>query len=527
MTTALEPPRRLAAVSVLAMTIAGGVARGSTLISQILVGLFVSEREVGTYAVAVGITGLTCIFRGGGASLYLPSIRAHEFDSSAGRIFWWGLAFRVLCGILTFGAAFALPYLDLADPPPRLAETLQIFGVSQLVLAFSIVGRIRMAVQQRFTELARLDIATSLCRVAATAVLAWGGAGPLALVIPIALAPLVELVYFIANGTLGSISYRWTGGTLRQTAILMAMPLLASMLIALNSQLNFLVVKPMLVLASMGVYYFAYQLASQPALLIATPLTNVLATHFAAERGDRERESHAMVSISSGAVLFSSVLSCGMIALFPAADRLLWAGKWSEAVVPIVALAGSACWSTAVGIISPALAGLRRYRAMALFEALKGVGIFAGAALGALLVGLVHEGRLRVPESLMLDSTLVSISTGTTVAVMSIAQLAWLMRAHGASASSVAKVLVRGPAFSAIAAALAYAAATQSVHLVPESLTGGSIRTLAFFECLVVGSVYTLSAVCILRFAATGAVRDAVALLPRRPRSLAIRLLRL
>ncbi|MEY3141721.1 MAG: hypothetical protein RLY21_214 [Planctomycetota bacterium] len=527
MTTTLEPPRRIAAVSVIAMTIAGGVARSSTLLSQILVGLFVTEREVGTYAVAVGITGLTCVFRGGGASLYLPSIRRDEFDSSAGRIFWWGLAFRILCSILTFGAALALPHLDLADPPPRLAETLQIFAVSQLVLAFSIVGRIRMSVQQRFTELARLDIVTSLCRVAATAILAWGGAGPLALVIPIALAPLVELGYYILNGTLGSISYRWVGGTLRQTAVLMAMPAVASILIALNSQLNFLIVKPMLVLASMGVYYFAYQLASQPSLLIATPLTNVLATHFAAERGDPERESRAIVSIGGGAVLFSSLLSCGMIAVFPAADRLLWAGKWSEAVIPIVALGGSACWSTAVGIISPALAGLRRFRAMALFEALKGIGIFSGAALGALVVGLSHEGRIELPESLALDSTLVSISTGAMVSVMSIAQLMWLMRTHGAGATAVAKVLVQGPVLSAVAAVVAYTVATQSVQYLPAAISGGSVRTLAFAECVIGGTVYAVSALFILRFAAAGSLRDAVAVLPGRPRSLAERFLRL
>ena len=162
---------------------------------------------------------------------------------------------------------------------------LGVFAISQILFAFSIVGRIRMAVRQQFTDLARLDVANAVFRVSATAVLAWSGAGALALVIPIAMAPAVELVYFIANGTMRAINYRWPKGVLRETASIMLWPALVSVLISLNSQSNFLIVKPMLALASMGVFYFAYQIASQPLLAIASPLTNVLATYFAAERG--------------------------------------------------------------------------------------------------------------------------------------------------------------------------------------------------------------------------------------------------
>jgi O-antigen/teichoic acid export membrane protein len=527
MTTVSAMPRRLHAASVLAMTMAGGIARGSTLLSQVLVGLFLSEREVGTYAVAVGITGFTCLFRGGGASHYLPTIRADEYDTASGRIFWWGFWFRLFAAAMTLAAAFALPSLELADPPPRLAETLHIFALSQVLLAFSIVGRIRMAVHQRFTQLARLDVGLAVFRVTTTAVLAWGGAGPLALVIPIAMAPLIEIIYFLANGTLHSITYRWSGGTVRQTAAVMFWPAIVSILLSLDSQLNFLVVKPMLALASLGVYYFAYQLASQPVLFLAAPLTSVLATHFAAQRGDRKREALAMVSTASGAVLFASLVCCGMIALFPSAERLLWAGKWSAAQIPVLALAGAACWSTAVGILGPALGGLRRFRAMASFEALKGVGIFAGAALGAVLVSLEHEGRLPLPESLLLDSTLVSLATATAIALMSIAQLIWLLRAHGARVGTVVQVLTRGPALGALAALAAMTVAAGVADLLPEGMVEASPRRAALVECATAGVLYAGLALFIVRVAAVNATRDCIALLPERPQALARRTLRL
>ncbi|MDI9403037.1 MAG: hypothetical protein QM516_04110, partial [Limnohabitans sp.] len=109
MSSSPDTPRRIPALSVLAMTFAGGVARSSTLVSQVIVGNFLTEREVGTYAVAVGITGFTVMLRGGGASHYLPTISQTEFDTSAGRIFWWGFWFRMLAALATLAVAFALP----------------------------------------------------------------------------------------------------------------------------------------------------------------------------------------------------------------------------------------------------------------------------------------------------------------------------------------------------------------------------------------------------------------------------------
>lgn len=536
MTAASTSSRRIPALSVLAMTFAGGIARTSTLISQIIVGNFLTEREVGTYAVAVGITGFTVMLRGGGASHYLPTISQADFDTSAGRIFWWGFWFRMLAALATFAVAFALPQFGLDDPPPRLAETLQVFALSQVFLAFSVVGRIRMAVAQRFTALARLDIANACFRVGATAILAWMGAGPLALVIPIAMAPAIECIYYLFNGTLGSIQYRWSGGTVGETARLMAWPLVVSIILSLNSQSNFLIVKPMLALASMGVYYFAYQLASQPTMMLTGPLTNVLATHFANERGDKDRENQAVIHTTSGAVLFSSLLCCLLIAVFPSTERMLWGGKWADANMSIVALAGSGCWLTAVGLLSSALAGLQRYKAMASFEALKGLGIFAGAALGAILVHMLHRGELGLPEELfgnylqdatLANSTIVSVATGSCIALMSVAQLAWLLFAHQARAGTIVRTVLQGPMLGAAAAGGAMLGGTAVAAALLKVLPIGSVRGQALVECLITTALYAVVALAIVRVTSAGALRDAVLLLPSRPRALATRLLQL
>ncbi|MCE2883387.1 MAG: oligosaccharide flippase family protein [Planctomycetaceae bacterium] len=523
--TSSSTPGRLSAVAVLAMTLAGGVARSSTLVSQIIVGNFLTEQEVGTYAIAVGITGFSCMLRGGGVSHYLPTIRPEDYDASTGRVFWWGFWFRLLAAVATLAVALAIPQLDFKETPPRLAETLEVFALSQVLLAFSIVGRMKMAVDLQFPQLARLDVTIAIFRVVATAILAWAGTGPLALVIPIAMAPAVELLYYFINGTMSNVSYRWSGGTVKETAKILLWPAIVSVLLSLNSQLNFLVVKPMLALASMGVFYFAYQLANQPVLLMAGPLSSVLATHFARERGDPRRESLAVIHTTSGAVLFSSLICFLLIAVFPATERLLWGGKWAEANIAVIALTAAGCWATAVSMLGFALAGLQRFKAMAGFEALKGLGIFAGAALGALLASLQQRGDLELPKQLLRDSTLISVATGITVAAMSIGQLVWLLRANRARWLSTARAIAQGPLLGASAAVGAMLGGTVTAEILLEIAPGVSPRLMALVECAATGLSYALFAVAVVRLTSVGALRDAVALIPDRLRPTAQRLL--
>jgi hypothetical protein len=151
---------KLRAISIIAMTLAGLAARLSALISNIVVGYFLAPREIGTYAVAVGILGFTGIFRAGGTAHYLPTITPADYDRKSGRMFWWGASFLSFGAALTWITAAAIP--DLAargmSMPPRLAEALWLLGLRQLITAFSQMGRMRLAVNLQFPLLARLDV---------------------------------------------------------------------------------------------------------------------------------------------------------------------------------------------------------------------------------------------------------------------------------------------------------------------------------------------------------------------------------
>ena len=75
MTGANVLPRSKQTVAIVAMTLASVFARLSSLAGQVVVGFYLTEAQVGTYAIAVGVLGVTALMRGGGAALYLPTIK--------------------------------------------------------------------------------------------------------------------------------------------------------------------------------------------------------------------------------------------------------------------------------------------------------------------------------------------------------------------------------------------------------------------------------------------------------------------
>ena len=112
------PHRR--SIAVVLMTLAGLAGRASALLSNIIVGVFLTQQEIGTYAVAVGILGFTAMLRAGGSAHYLPTIRPEDYDREAGRIFWWGLLFLMLGAVATWAAAAAIPFMPNVHAPPML-----------------------------------------------------------------------------------------------------------------------------------------------------------------------------------------------------------------------------------------------------------------------------------------------------------------------------------------------------------------------------------------------------------------------
>ena len=523
------PHRRI--IPILATTGASAFSRLSALLSQIIAGVYLTEAQVGTFAAAIGLIGFTSIGRSGGAMLVFPTVTPEEYDRYAGRMFWWGSAFVTVAALLTISSAFVpgLPErvtggvlgstAELDSATRELRLLLLLLGVRQLLAPIAMLGRMKMTVFRRFKELAALDSANAILRTALTWFLAAEGAGALALGAAFASQVVIEAVFCGIAGRVRRSDFRWSGGSIRETLVMMRWPLVITALISLNTQSNFLIVRWAVPISVLGIYYFAFQLANQPTMFLTSSLQNVLAPLMADQRGDSSREREGFRRVFAGAMLFVPITTIATAAFFPSLEALIWEGKWAAANGALYFLCAGATYATAAGLLVGPLLGLRRFRSVALFEAAKAIGVIGGALLGCALV--------RESTSLGLDSyspsAIVGAATGAAMSVISVAQLAWIARVYRFGTDEVVRQLTFGPAV-----AILTAVAAQSIgHSTIESLQLGPGRLSSAVELATVSATYLVLVVLILRFTAESTVRETIEVLPAAVRTRLLSVLRL
>ena len=516
-------PRSKQTIAIVATTLASVFARLSSLASQVIVGIYLTEAQVGTYAIAIGVMGVTALMRGGGAALYLPTIKREDFEAKASRQFWWCFGFLSFSAVLTVGVISlipiahsselvqtALPGLARASDLPGLSATLWILAARQVIGGPLTVGRMRMSVELRFKELAKLDTVLALLRLALTWVAAASGMGVLALTLPHLAMGVVELLYYFIGDACKLSDLRWNGSGFRDLAAKMRWPLIAAIANSVSTQVNLLVLGLLIPATTLGVFYFAFQLASQPTVFLAAALQNVLAPFLARDRGNPILERMGMERIFAAGMLFVPSTTVATASFFPSLERLLWGGRWAAANSGIMFLCVGATYATIASILTGPLLGLRQFKAVAAFEAGKIVGTVGGAALGALLLWR----REALFPDWMSAETIVCASTGLMMTVASLGQLVWIMRKYGTGWNTLLRMLAFGPML-----AMLTAVAAQSIgHSLVTTLALPSGRSGAAVELGTVCFVYGVLIIMAIRFTAEGTLRDTVSVLPAKIR---------
>jgi O-antigen/teichoic acid export membrane protein len=501
------------------MTLASVFARLSSLVTQVVVGVYLTEAQVGTYAIAFGVLGVTALMRGGGAALYLPTIKPEDFEAKASRQFWWCTGFLTFSAVLTAAVIAlvpvvqgsewlhaALPSLARASDLPGLEATLWVMAARQIIGGPLTVGRMRMSVELRFKELAKLDTVLALLRLLLTWVIAASGLGALALALPHLAMGVVELLYYFVSDACKLSDLRWNGRGFGELAAKMKWPLIAAIATSVSTQVNLLVLGLLVPASTLGVFYFAFQLASQPTVFLAGALQSVLAPFLARDRGNPTLERLGMERIFNAGMLFVPVTTVATASFFPSLERLLWGGRWSAANSGIMFLCVGATYATIATILTGPLLGLRQFKAVAAFEAGKIVGTVGGAALGALLL---WRREALLPDWMGAE-TIVCASTGLMMTIASLGQLVWIMRKYGTAWNKLVRMLTFGPML-----AMLTAIAAQSVgHSLVTTLALPEGRFSAAVELAVVCGVYAALIVMAIRFTAEPTLRDTISVLP-------------
>jgi O-antigen/teichoic acid export membrane protein len=494
------------------------VARLSSLICQVIVGCYLSDVEIGAFALAVGITGLTGILRGGGDTQELLALKPESFDQQSGRLFWWGASFWWFGFFLTASVAVGVDRLSVYWPDlttPGLVVLLWALGFRQLMTPIAQIARLRLVMEFRFRDLSALDTSISIVKILLTFIAAQQGWGAFALAGPWLLQTLVEASICVPAARLSRVNFIWNGLSLRQMWQAMKWPFMIGIISSVNQQCGFLLAGLVAPLAIVGLFYFAYQLANAPRLLVVQSIQTVLGPLLAKARGDAVEERRVLIASLRGAFLFFPMMTGFTVAVFPEVDSLFWNGRWAGTSRAVEFLSVGVTFMGIAGILIGALTGLRSFKGIALYEAVRAAGIVVGIGLGGGLI--VLSEWFNVVQLSSID--LLSLGTGAGM-TLSAGWVSWrIAQRLGLSSSEILAIMSFGPA-----TAFLITLGAQSVAASVEASVFATPSTVSRITSLSIAStLYSLMSILAARFTAESTVRGVVEMIPAPFRSVAIR----
>lgn len=489
----------------------------STALSQVVAALYLSPSDFGVYAAGVGITTIGMAFRAGGTGNHVQTMTLAEFEVSAGRYFRYSMLFTVGGALLTGVLIWPLAdwYATSNDYPLRdLIVTTLVIGGSVIVFNLNVFPRARMIAELRLGEISLLDTITGAIKLFGTWWLAATGKGPLALAGAILIAQILECGWTWVRSGLRPAGLRADRGWLKPTFMEMRLPLVMGFMVTLNSQTDSLVGSVFLPATVLGYYYFASQLASQPATLVGNTLRAVFTATAAQVRGDTNKENASLRTIFNGAMVFLPLVTLSIPAVFDSFERAIWNGKWADSYFPVLILSTALVYPTALQLVAAPIAGLRNWKLAIRLDALRAAAKLVPAAVAGICI--IWFEASPVTSGIALAS-----AVGGASAIVASFELLRILSKADMPRTSIVYELYSTP----LAALLSAIAAAGLAHSVTEPLriTLGD-RLTAAVECLIAGSVYVVLALILLRFGYTGTLERLIGALPDFMRAPARRL---
>lgn len=382
-----SPPlslRNAAAQGTLWGALGAAVGKVAAFGAQIYLGWVLSKEDFAVYAVALACGMFVAGLVNGGTQRVLVQ-RGSEYDRYAFLVLQISALFNVLVLILLLAAA--IPAGRQTDAP-ELTTLLFVMGLATLLSTPGHVLTAKLLIDLRFKHVQLLAMASHFIRHGATVVFAALGFGALSFVLPMVLVAVADtwlawlavrrlpqarpFVWADARDILGASKWVMLGtaaGALIQNGDNLAVALFSDK-------------------ATLGVYFFGYQLTFSLAGLLGGSLLSVLVPTFVRMGSEVARQRRAFMTALNAMAVGATLLAFGLVIVVEPLIHGLWGGKWDEAAVVAQWLALSLPAVLAASL-ARALAEARGAWALTTKLAVaEGVGTILAAALGVLGGGL-------------------------------------------------------------------------------------------------------------------------------------------
>ncbi len=365
-------------------TLAVVLGRITGFAAQLILGWLLSERDFGTYAIAIGLSVIVLTLRSSGAQKLLIQ-RGSEYDQLAQPLARLSLAINVIALVVLLALApTAARYYDA----PGIVSLMWVIGVSLPLGVPAEIMRAKLSVDLRFGALAVLNVGSLILTQALTVLLALAGLGPLSFVLPMVVIALLE------SFVLWRLVGWWPQGRpldrplLRELGSATKWIVLCGFAAALIVQGNHLVVGKLESREVTGIFFFGFQLTTAVAMFFNTGMQRVLMPAMSRLSEQPERQAQAYLkSVRMLATVSAPVCLLGAVVAAPLMHTL-WAGKWDRAIPVFQLLSGVLPLYMVTAIGAALLEAQGFWRANTWFHFLSAVGTLLSAWVGATVGGL-------------------------------------------------------------------------------------------------------------------------------------------
>jgi PST family polysaccharide transporter len=460
---------RHAALGASRMLAASLLGRMAALVAQVVTGFLLVDEDFGIYAAAIGVQSIAGLLRGGDVQSYLVTLPPSRRRRRTGTVFWISMVLYVL-GLIPM--LLAAPGLAAWFEDDRIILLLWILGVTMCLSPLRYVLRARINARLDFGANATATIVNNFSTYPLTILLAVLWREPVALAMPVLLGSMAEIVYLWRVAKPDRTDFiphrRFVIPVLIQTRWLLAV----SAMMSLWNSGDYFIAEFLVPTAVLGIYYFGYQLAVQPGRLFSTTVVNVLVPVVRRVIHDPPRLRLAIRRMIGTGGFAIGVVNISMVAGIESLERLVWAGRWTEATLSVQVLSIGLTYTAILGIATAPFMAERRYGETLVCNAIRAIGIVGGAAAGSLLWGTVNGIAIWVSGSMMVSSMIA---------------IAWVVGRHGVPRITTLFAMIR----CTTPVVVAGIAAAAIGHLTLESL--GTGRLAAIPAGLLAGSSYLLA----------------------------------
>ncbi len=271
---------------------------------------------------------------------------------------------------------------------PHVGQALAWLSLSVLIASFSVVPRAVLSLRMEFKGLAMWEAVSSVTAAVIVLGLAKAGAGYWALIAGQLAAKSIEAA---ALAGWARLPYRWPRASQRlREEVRYGLDVVGNRLAwFFYNEADFAVVAKLLGQAALGLYGFAWQIASLPVDRVGALVGQVATPLFARVQDVRAELARYLLRLTEALSYTALPIGIGLILVAPELVQVILGGQWGPAVLPLQILAGYGIVRSMTLLLTNVLQAVGQARKVLHFAILAALVLPGLFLLGATLDGLV------------------------------------------------------------------------------------------------------------------------------------------